>query len=335
MSVVFTGTYQGTFTSTGVNKFIYLPAGVDYMYVRNRTQSYASASGQGVEFYWQLGMTQGRGTIYTKTAATNALAIGQIAANSGFFLQDTSVQTPGASVALTGITSANPPVVNTGSTAGLVASSTVVRIFNTVGALQLGGLDFTVGTVVANTSFTLAYMAAIASANPGAGTYRIIPFDPIYYPRRRIITKISQAAQAIVTLSVTHGYTVGQVVRFIVPTVTALAYGMTELDGLQGTIVAVGAADADGITNTITVDIDTSGFTAFAFPLTTAPGFSPAQIVPIGENTAEALILNANILSDATINQAQYGMLLVAGSASPAGANADVIDWVAGKSWNV
>ena len=335
MSVVFTGTYQGSFVSTGVSVFIPLPAGVDYMMVRNRTQSYAAGAGQGVEFFWQLGMTQGLGTIYTKTSSTNALAIGQIAANAGFFLQDTAYSIPGPSVAITGISGAQPPVVATGTTTGLIAGSTVVRIFSTVGALQLQGLDFTVGTVVGSTSFTLAYMTAIAAASPGAGSYRIIPFDPYFYPTIRYITNISQASQAIVTLSVTHGYQVGQKIRLIIPTVTSVAYGMTELNDVEATIVAVGQADANGITNTITIDQNTTGFTAFAFPLTTAPGFTPAQVVPIGENTAVALNLDVNILSDSTVNTAQFGMLLMAGSGSPAGSSADIIDWIAGKSCNV
>jgi hypothetical protein len=130
-------------------------------------------------------------------------------------------------------------------------------------------------------------------------------------------------------------FTVGQSVRLIVPTVTASTYGMTQLNGVQATIVAINQADADGETNTITIDQDTTGFTAFAFPLTTSPGFTPAQVVPIGENTAEALTLGANILGDSTVNTGYFGLQLVAGAASPAGSNADVIYWVAGKSFSV
>jgi hypothetical protein len=184
-------------------------------------------------------------------------------------------------------------------------------------------------------SFELSYMAQIANANPGAGTFRRIPFNPYFYPSTRYITKIGQETNAVVTLSVTHQFTVGQVVRFVVPTVTSLAFGMTELDGLQATIIAINDPDADGVTNTITVDIDTTGFSAFAFPLTTAPGFTPAQVVPMGENTAEAIQLNANILGDATINTGFFGLTLQAGANSPAGVATDVIYWLAGKSFSV
>lgn len=334
MSVIFSGTNQGRFTSQGKNVILAVNSGVDWIWVKNITVSYAAGAGTGAEYYWQQGMPQGRGTIYTKTATTNALAVAQIAANAGFYLVDTTVNLPGPSLALTGITAGNPPVVNTTNTSSLNEGD-IVRIFSTVGAKQLGGLDFSIGNIVASTSFELSFMTPIASANPGAGTFRRIPYDAYYYPQTRYITDISQASQAIVTFSVDHNYTVGQSVRFIVPTVTAAAFGMTELDGLEGAIVAIDQADVNGVTNTITVDIDTSGFTAFAFPLTTSPGFTPAQVVPIGENTAVALSLGANILGGATENDGVFGIQLQAGASSPAGVEDDVIYWVAGKSFDV
>jgi hypothetical protein len=332
--VEFTGTNQGRFTSTGTAQSIYLRSDLDYMWVLNESQAYQAGSGQGVQYYWQRGMNQGQGVIYTKTAVTDALVIGQIAANAGFYLIDTSVNVPGPSLALTGITGAVPPQVNTGNTASL-NNYDIVRIYNTVGAQQLGGMDFTINNINPTVSFDLAYMQGIANANPGAGTFRRIPYNPLYYPTRRYITNISQATNAIVTLSVTHGYTVGQQISFVIPTVTALAFGMTELDGTEATIVAIGQADVNGFTNTITVDVDTTGFTAFAFPLTTDPGFTPAQVIPVGENTATALNYGQNILADATVNTGNIGIQLMAGAASPAGSQGDVIYWVAGKSVNV
>lgn len=350
MSVVFSGTNQGSFISTGAAQIIQLPSGVDWMWVKNLTVSYADGAGTGAEFYWQLGMSQGRGTIYTKTAATDALAVEQIGVGAGFYLINSTVNIPGASTALTGITANGggygSPQVLTGNTNNLPVTAIVgannpagvIRIFSTVGALQLQGLDFSVANVVVNTSMDLIYMPAIVGASPGAGTYRVIPFDPYFYPDVRYITKIEVGTvpgTAIVTLSVTHGYTVGQNVRFIIPTVTAAAFGMTELNGLAGDIVAVGAADADGSTNTITVDIDVSGFTAFALPLTGNPRSTWAQVVPIGESTATALNLNANILGDSTTNIGYMGIQLQAGTLSPAGSLGDNIYWVAGKSFNV
>ncbi len=333
MSVVFTGTFSGTFTSTGNAQFIPLPSGVDYMWIKNQTVSNASGAGSVAEAYWQLGMPQGQGTQYIKESTIGALVPGQFAANTGFFLQNTTNTTPGALVALTGITNGTPPVVNTASTAGLITGS-IVRIYSTVGAQQFGGMDFTVNNVVSNTSFDLAYGPTIANANPGAGNYAIIPFNPYFYPNLRYITNISQAQQAIVTLSVAHTLQVGQKIRFTVPYVTASRYGMTQLNGLEATIVAVGQADANGYTNTITVDTNTTSFTAFSFPITTDPDFTPAFITPFGENTAQALTSMTNILADAIMNTGQIGMLLMGGAAGPAGVSGNTIYWVAGKSFN-
>jgi hypothetical protein len=334
MSVVFTGTNQGSFISSGEPEILQIPTNLDWIWVKNLTVSYAAGADTGAEFYWQRGMDNGRGTIYTKTAGTNALQVGEIAANAGFFLVNNTINIPGPSLALTGITNGNPPVVETINTGSLVTGD-VVRIFHTVGALQLGGLDFTINNIVGGTSFDLAYMAQIANANPGAGTFRVIPFNPYFYPRVRTITKISQAAQAIVTLSVDHQFTVGQSVRFIIPAVNAVSFGMTQLNGVEATIVEIGQADADGITNTITVDVDTTGFTAFEFPLTAAGAFTPAQVVPVGENTATALATGNDILGDSTENRGFIGIQLQAGADSPAGVDNDEIMWVAGKSFNV
>ncbi len=327
MSVVFSGTNQGRFTSDGTAKILNIRSDVDWMYVYNYTVAAAAGADEGAQFYWQRGMAQGRGLEYRKTTATAALTIREIDAGAGFYLIDTSVNVPGPSLALTSISSAATPNVVTANT-GSLSDGDIVRIFSTAGALQLGGLDFTIDSVTGG-GFDLSYMSQIVAA-AGPGTFRRIPYNPIFYPRNRVISNITQAVQAVVTLTVTHGFLPGQVIRFVMPRVTALAYGMTELDGVQATIVAV-----DTVNNTITVDIDTTGFTAFAFPLTADVPFTPAQVVPVGENTAEALQLNVNILSDATFNTALIGMLLKAGADSPGGVAEDVIYWVAGKSFSV
>jgi hypothetical protein len=333
MSVVFSGTNQGKFTSTGANKILNIRSDVDWINVYNYTAAAQAAADLGFQYYFQRGMAQGRGIIYAKlgAVANDPITVGEIGATLGFYLIDTSVNVPGASVALTSVSAGATPVVATGNTAGL-ADGDIVRLYNVTGGLQLNGLDFTIDTINANVSFELAYMVQIVLT--GAGTFRKIPYNPIYYPRARYISSITQAAQAVVKLTVTHGYKVGQVVRFIVPSVagSAVSYGMTEMNNLQGTILAI-----DLVNNTITVDIDSSGFTAFAFPTTAlaASGFTPAQVVPIGQNTAESLDAGVDILTDATVNEALVGIQLIAGAFSPAGQANDVIYWVAGKSFSI
>lgn len=322
---------QGYFTSDGSNKTLELRSSVDWIKVYNYTQAATQqATGRGVEFYWQRGMAQDTGLEWKKTNSTDALNLVTLS-SGGFKLIDSSVQTPGAlnngSTGISAISNAAIPVATVGSTSGMAAGS-IVRIFNTTSAQQLGGFDFTVGyNTFSSTTFSLDYMSQLAVAGT-TGSFRVIPFDPIYYPRRRYITKVTKAASAVVTLSVTHGYKVGQKVRFVVPA----AYGMVELDGLQGTITAIDTTTTSG--NTITVDIDSSGFTTFAWPATAAVPFTAAEVVPLGEDTAQALSSGTDILSDATLNTAYIGIVLAAGAQSPAGSSGDVIYWVAGKSFN-
>jgi hypothetical protein len=333
MSVVFSGTVQGVFTSDGTAQYISLPTGVDWMRVTNLSVASATGADTGAEFFWQCGMPAGRGIIYTKLAADDALKISEIAAGAGFYRIDTSVNTPGALIATTGINNALPPVVTTGSTAGL-SNGDIVRLYAPAGALQLGGVDFTVADVRTDTSFQLINMAAIAAATPLAGSYRRIPYNPLYYPSSRIITKISAVAgtsTALVTLSVTHAYVVGQKIRFVIPRIDNTYFGMTELDGVEATIVAINATDGTS-TNTITVNVDVSGFAAFVWPLTTSPRSTFPQVVPVGESTATALSSGSDILSDATLNTGFTGMKLMAGANSPGGVAGNTIYWIAGKS---
>jgi hypothetical protein len=322
--------FQGRFTSAGEAVTIALRSGIDWMEVYN--YSVADADSQttavGVQFYWQRGMADGYGWEYKKSNAANAAQLSTIISSGGFSYVDTSLSPLGAYNTTISSVSADaiPLVTNTGVN-GLVAGD-VVRLYNIVGGQQLGGYDFTVGhNTISNTTFTLDYMPAIIAAT--TGKWRKIKFDPLYYPRHRYITQISQATEAVVTLSVTHQYKIGQKVRMVVPS----EFGMVEMDGLQATIKDIDTTEASG--NTITLDIDSSAFTAFSFPLTAAAPFSPAMVVPIGMDTADALAANVNILSDATENDGYIGMTLAAGADSPAGQSGNVIYWRAGTSFFV
>lgn len=327
---------QGRFTSDGTARTIPIRSDVDWMKVYNQTAIAQDAADLGGVYYWQRGMASDIGFIYTVlgAVANDPLSLDQMA-SGGFNLIDTSGAPLTSATAITAGTNATQPVYSTGSTAGLVTGS-IVRLTGLTGQENLGGIDFEIDTVVANTSFRVRYAIATApGAAATAGAWRRVQFDPLYYPRRRFIANITSANPAVVTTTVQHGFYVGQTVRLIVPSV----YGMVEMDNLLGTITAAA-------TNSITLDIDSSAFTAFQFPLPAIVPFSPALVVPVGEDTAESLTttettLNAqNILSDATDNEGLIGMQLGLGAAGdgtngPAGQSSDVIYWVAGKSFNV
>lgn len=321
---------QGNFTSTGASRLIALRGDVDWFAVYNVTQGAAAqTTAVAVKHYWQRGFPAGAKWSTFKSNAANAANLEQYLTSNGFTLVDTSVQTPSVlNATITAITSASIPVVQNSGTNGLSAGD-VVRLINVAGGTQLGGVEFTVGyNTLTSSTFSLDYMPQIVAAT--TGSWRKINYNPIFYPRHRVITKITKAQQAVITFSVTHGYQVGQSIRLSVPAV----FGMTEMDGLQATILAVDTTTTTG--NTVTVNIDSSSFTTFAWPTTGQyNAFTLAQATPIGEDTAYALAQGVNILSDATVNEAQIGLLLAGGAGNPAGAASDQIYWVAGKSWNV
>lgn len=315
---------QGRFTSTGEAVELQIRSDVDWMEVINYTIADADqTTAVGVKYFWQRGMDADTGIEYKKSNAANAANLVDAMASGGFTLLDTSASPlDSLNATISAISTAAIPVATNTGTNGLSAGD-VVRIIDTTGAQQLGGFDFTVGNnTLTSTTFSLDYMSQLGGAGT-SGSWRKIKFQPQFYPRHRTITSISKASSAVVTMSVTHGYTVGQSVRFTVPA----AYGMTEMNGLLGNITAVSTAN-----NTITVDIDSSAFTTFAFPATAAVPFTPAIVVPVGMDATGS---TANSLDDATDNVSFIGMQLAAGANSPAGSSSDVIYWRAGKSFSV
>lgn len=315
---------QGKFTSDGTATQIAIRSDVDWMEVINYTQMATQQTpGRGVKFEWQRGMAAGTGVEFTKADGADTLQ-GEVMASGGFTLLDTSDQTPGAAVTGTTITKAAPPVCT--ATAHGFQTNDIVRIYSSDTMDQINGLEFSVTRTGANT-FTLTNMNTNTAnfTQTAAFSARKIPFNPQFYPRNRVITRISAASSAIVTMAVTHGFTAGQKVRLKVPS----DFGMVQADNVTATITAIGAADVDGYTNTITLDLDTSAFTAFAWPASSAAPLTFAQVVPIGEAASESY---ANLLDDATDNQSVIGMELGGGVDGPAGSSNDVIYWKAGKS---
>lgn len=365
----------------GAQQIIQIPSGVDWIKVYNYTKAgqnglntvYFNGTANafaGYEFYWQRGMAAGTGMV--KYKANGAATVDQdTLVSGGFTLYDPSGQTPGAlplvgsPVATTASTNATRPVVSTGSTAGLQVGS-VVRLSNTA-QNDVNGIDMVVGTVVANTSFTLLTstnaLATAPGAIGGAGFYRIVNTSPLFYPRRRYVTNITQATNAQVSTTIAHGLTPGQAVRFSIPAVS----GMTQLSSSPFnnyepcTVVQV----IDDYN--FTINIDTTSFTAFTWPTIAQQPSDFPQVVPFGEDTAGALaspfaqvptiagqqIFNTNtgILADSTVNTGFLGMILGSGGngtalttpiTGPAGTvhftSGNVIDvtdtmfWVAGKS---
>lgn len=316
---------SGSFVSDGNQRSIPLQSGYQEFELTNITDIGSAAAATPVmKARGTSLMLAGSAYVSTKTNGAATLDLENTILVNGFsFVADSGDVGPGAAVATTGVTQAAPAVVATATTTGLTSNLSVVRMINVTNMQQISGMDFTVGTVTPGASFGLRYLDSTTFAAAGlGGFYRIIPFEPRFYPRRRFVTNITQAAQAVVTMSVAHDYTVGQKIRMIVPA----SFGMTQMNGLLGTIVAM----TTGATNTITLDINSTGFSAFAFPTSAvaAAGTNFPQVVPVGE---AATVPFQNLLDDATVNRSFRGV--VVGSAVQT--TGKLYQWVARAGVNV
>lgn len=318
----------GTFTqpATAVAQTIAVPSNLDGLWVYNWTQ--IAAGGNAGIFHWMRNSpvpTQG-----ISIAANGNVAL--TAANS-FVLYNPNIQnfeTVSAAVAITDINNATG-VVLTGNTAGLAVGS-VIRLSNITDAagVQLAGVDFRVTAVNANVSFTIVLPTPTAVIGATGGFYRIVG-GPLYVPRVRILSNVSQAVNATVTTTTAHGFTVGQEVRFSVPEVSATEYGMTQLDSSvtrSATVLTTPTA------TTFTIDVDTTGFGAFAYPAGAEVPFTFAAVTPFGDDTATALaqVPPLSSLGDAVFNTGFLGITLQNGANLPGGIANDVVTWEAYKA---
>jgi hypothetical protein len=240
-----------------------------------------------------------------------------------------------------------------------------VRLSNTA-QNDVNGIDMVVGAVVVNTSFTLLTatnaLATAPGAIGGAGFYRIVNYNELYYPRHRYITNITQAVNAQVSTSIAHGLTPGQEVRFNIPAVS----GMIQLNPSQQNNFAPAIVVSVVDDYNFTININTLAYTPFTWPTIAQQPSGFPQVIPFGEDTATSLITAASqvptigglkingtqtgLLADATTNTGFLGMILGAGGnglelttpiLGPSGSIAwssgnvgtpDRLYWVAGKS---
>lgn len=297
---------QGSFTSNGEVRNIELPQEPHYFVIRNRSQ-WGNTPNDRVESTWFYNYSAGQSTGLLEDGAGALTAAADAANGDGFTFINLGNQDPGNLVATgTAITAANPAVVSDANTPNV---GDIVRIFNTTGMFQIAGMDFTVTAVTPGVSYTLGYLDASGFAAAATNAdYRVIPAK-YYTPYRRHITKITQAANAVITFGVTHNFVVGDKVRINVPD----AYGMTQINGLLGEITAVS-------TSTITLDIDSSAFSAFAFPTSAiaASGVSFPFVNIVGEVATK--------FDNPLRNTGYYAMKL---GTSVVGSNTDVMDWMA------
>ena len=327
--MAFTIVNQGSFTSAGVGVKINVPSSADYFVTKNLTQlATTQGTGRGFMFEWYKDLVAADNAIeWKKTNSTDATNIVLVTSGGFTYVQTAPVVEPQAANAITGITAASPAVVTQTNT---YSNGDIVRLYSTTGMLQIAGMPFQISSA-SGSGYTLTGLRAAGLAAGTAGyTRRISKFEAVD-PQVLYITEITRASSAVVRTSVdpANYYVVGMKIHFSVPA----SFGMTEINQLTGTITAV-----DSTEYTVTVDINSTAFTAFAFPLSTSSPtaalfatYAPAgQSTQYNPNTQVQTGYNVTLAPFHTGNFTPY-MYLAAGAQSPAGSTGDVIVWQAYK----
>lgn len=255
-----------------------------------------SGQAQAIEWWWERSMGNGfaNGILQSSEASTPQLpamtayrlpATGSTAVDA-ISVYDSSNPPTYAALAATGINATTWVITMTNT--GSIAVGDWVRVLNPVGMLQATGIVGKVTAVTANTSITLGYVASAVSAGvsftSNATAASILKFIPsFYYPRKTQVMYVTQAAQAVVYFAQPNTFTAGEFIDFNIPS----TYGMTQLSFL--TKQSSGPARVLSVTNSatvssVTLDLDTTGFTAFSYPTSAASvgAASPPFAFPAG-----------------------------------------------------
>lgn len=337
--MAFTIVNQGSFASTGVPVNIPLPSGCDYFKTYNLTQmATEQATGRGVMFEWfgNPSFAANSAVEWKKTNATDAIN-GVVVATGGFNYV-TSYPNPEPAFVGTSITQAAQAVAS-GFTSLPYNNGDNVVLYNTTGMEILGGATFTVSSAT-TTQFTLIGLnsSAFGAAATAVTARRVSPALPML-PEFLYVSNITQAAQAVVTVTQdpTNTIFVGQKLVFQIPA----SFGMVELNtsnssgtqDLPAIVTAVNYA-----TYSFTINVNTTAFTAFAWPASTGSPTTAAfaTVAPEGCSTTynpQLQTYTGYDLNKQPFRSSQFYpyMMLSAGAQSPAGSASDTIVWQAYK----
>ncbi len=325
----------GSYVSSGAAQNIILPGSADYFKTTNVTQMAAAGStcvaGEWFGAKFLTGQSAANDGIRWRKAGSHAILIdtfGTSTATNGFtYITESPVVEAQAANAITAITAASPAVFSQTNT---YSEGDIIRIYGTTGMLQYGGIDIQISTVSGSGYTAIGLRAAGLTAGTAGFTRRISRYNAVD-PEYMYVTEITKATSAVVRTSIdpTLYYVVGMKVRFSVPS----SFGMVQMDGLTGTITAMSSANY-----TMTVNIDSSAFTTFAFPLTT---LSPtarlfATLAPAGASTQydpNTLVQTGYNFTLQPFHTGQFTpyMRIGGGAGSAGGAANDVINWMAYK----
>ena len=325
----FIGKWNYTNPATPIAVNIPMTDKPDYILVKNLTNWGDTTAITSIQSEWFSGMTQGSYISEDQTITTNALST-NVGTAGGFTFVDQTNPPTYTKVAITTGVNGSTFVVTTTNTTGISVGD-FVRLINVTGALELSGFLYQVTAVSAGTSITLGYAATAATAKGstygnGTGGFLQKVYPGFMYPASRQVMFISQATQAKVYFGRQNDFTPGELVDFQIPAL----YGMIQMSNLTGNAQSIVSGNKPGparvlvVTNTatessITLDYDTTGFTAFTYPSSAnfAGGASPPNCFPAGSgvvpfNGSATIPLSppGTNLVDAFDNRAQYVMNL-------------------------
>lgn len=269
---------SGSFTSSSaLQQNIRLTVMPDIFLLQNQTSWGNTVAVAAIKSKWFNGMAAGTAIATNQTVTTNALASAAVA-TLGFTFIDPSNPTTFAPLAATAITGNAGTFIVSMANTGSISVGDYVRLNNVVGEQQIAGYTFQVTAVTVNTSITLGYMASsgttFAADATGASVIKYIPNK--FYPRWNYIANITQANQAVISFTQSNDFTPGEIISLRIGS----QYGMLQANNRHARVLSV---TNTATVSSVTTDLNTSGFTAFAFPTSAnafAVGTSPAMVVP-------------------------------------------------------
>ena len=277
---------EGQFTSTGVAEFINLPFVPSTFEMWNTTRFTTPAQNRIIYAYGRSTASAGDASVEyfnaTPVLTTATLTSG------GFSFINASTYQYGPTLTVNSVSKAAAAVVTTSSNHGLQTGDAVL-IYGTTDMLQIAGEVYTV-TVTAPTTFTIPVDSSGFADAASAGFCKQLLYPDLYVPYRSVITGITTGSTTVITTGVNHGFVVGQEVAIQIPQVgtSTTAWGTTQLDTQvynTANVVPQQAYVTAVTDNTLTVNVNSTGFTAFAYPTSAqaAAGMSFPAVYAIGD----------------------------------------------------
>ena len=284
---------QGEFISNGSPQFIPLPFVPESFNFVNKTKWNTTTNNTAVSgFGYSLEKPSTTGTNGIAPGDTYALAsngttlLGKTLTAAGSGVQFISAGTP----TFGAVVQATSPFIAAGATTTITSASHPYKVGDTIllfgvtsatapgGFVGLSGIPYVVLTVTTN-SFTISANTSAITDTATAASMMLVQYPDLYIPFGAVITAMTLGNPTVVTTTTSHYFQVGSQVRFQIPKISTgvSPWGPTALDGVKGFVTAVTA-------QTVTVNVNSTGFTAFAYPTNAnAPGSTPAMLIPIGD----------------------------------------------------